>query len=845
MPAIYVPPSGHSPWVDGDASTGTPRSAVGFLSSKTREGLRSALASCALALGSAAGSAHALPLPADVPVGAGHLVVTAAGPSVRFEVRQGARVLEAWDVASALTDVTVEEASSAGRTLVVVRATGAGEHVAVLDPRPRPHVVWRGRTDLHGDPGERVADALERRDIDADGRPDLVVGQRREGVGACGEPPQLLFARALDARGVLRPVQPVVSVEGLPVLVATPSDERPRPIVPALRFTASSSVRGGEESAVALGPPFGLTDGDPATSWAEGRGGGGDGEVLRAQWGGPPITGLELRAPDAQSLPRRLIVRLDATAMVVTLPESVGAHAFVALPAPARASCVSITLADGTARTADAQLGFSEIAAFSIADERQGLEALVDLLVADASDGDRAVGWLAAAGEGSIAALAASWERLGARGRRRALRVGLALEARGADATRAQIRELRARAARDEDLDVRNDAVMALARGDDADRTMLFEVALSEPAASPLAASALARGRGLPASASASIERLTHESWDRAALRSAIAQAVMREPSWRSAITSPSLDGPSLAALALGLAEARAADVVDTSAEPIVASLAERALTSEAARTDFVTRFRIARAARTFESPGVDAWLDATARSAEEWMLRAEAVEALGARASRELLGVLLVDRYPRVRLAAARAVARRGHEIPTLVALARHDAWPLVRAYALQEIADAPGGREAMLEALRDPASAMRASALDLLRTRSAPDVDAPLIVILEDALEWPHVTARAVELAEARCSDTLGPALVRVIDRGARAEASPGHLETAQLALRVALRMGGTTEASARRAAEGPAAPAFQVLLSHPQPPCGGRATPEASTPAAATHAGVPSAL
>jgi hypothetical protein len=802
-----------------------------------------------LVLTSSARSAHALPLPAELPVGADHGVVTAAGESTHFEVRHGAgahaRVLEAWDVPFAVTDVAIEEASSAGHAVVVLRATGRGEHLTVLDPRPRPHVVWRGRVDLHGDPGERVADALERRDIDADGRPDLVVGQRREGVGPCGEPPQLLFARALDARGALRPVQPVVSVEGLPALRAIAGTERARPIVPGLRFTASSSVRGGAEDAIALGPPFGLTDGDPGTSWAEGRGGGGDGEVLRAQWAGPAITGIELRAPAAENMPRRVVLRLDGSAVLVELPESVGAHAFVALPAPTRASCVSITLADGTPRDAEAQLGFSEIAAYSIADERTGLDALVDLLVADASEGDRAVGWLASAGEGSLAALAASWERLGPRGRRRALRVGQALDARSGEATRAQIRELRARAARDEDLDVRTDAVGALARGNDDDRTMLFEIALAEPTASPLAASALARGRGLPASASGSLERLTHEQWDRAALRSAIAQAVMREPAWRSAIDAPSLDGQALAALALGLAEARVADVVDQGAEPIVASLAERALASEAARTDFVTRFRIARAARTFESAAVDAWLDETARSAEEWMLRAEAVEALGARASRELLGVLLVDRYPRVRLAAAHAVARRGHEIPTLVALARHDAWPLVRAYALSEIADAPDGRAVVLEALRDPASAMRASALDLLRSRSAPDVDAPVAQILEDALEWPHVTARAIEVAEARCSDALGPALVRVIERGARSEASPGHLETAQLALRVALRMGGSTAAAARAAAEGPALPAFEVLLSHPQPPCGGRAAPEATTPPAATHAGVPSAL
>ena len=841
MPAIYVPASAQPLRGQLDSRTTTPLGSTRFLPDQTRDWARSALASCILAASWAAVPARALPLPAELPVGSGRLGVTGVGDTTHFELRHGTAVVAAWDVPFAINDVTVEDATAAGRPLVLVRGTGRGEAAVVLDPRPRPHVLWRGRLDLHGDPGERVADALERRDIDADGRADLVVGQRREGVGPCGEAPQLLFARALDGRGTLRPVQPVVSVDGLPAMAATAAGELARPVVSALRFTASSSARGGGEDAVLLGPPVGLTDGDPSTGWAEGRGGGGEGELLRAQWAGPAITGIELRASSPETMPRRIVLRLDGAATVVNIPESVGAHAFVALPAATRASCLSITLADGTPRPPDAQVGFSEIAAFSIADTSDGLGTLVDLLVADASDGDRAVGWLAVAGESSLSALASSWERLGARGRRRALRVAQALDRLDSDSTRAQVRELRARAGRDDDLEVRTDAVMALAAGDDADRSTLLELALAEPASSPIAASALARGRGLPAGASGALDRLDAGHWDRPAMRAAIARAVMREASWRAAIDATSLEGPELAALALGLAEARVSDAVDESAEPIVASLVLRALRTEPARTNFVTRFRLARAARTFDSPEVDAWLDTTARTAEEWMLRAEAVEALGARASRDLLGVLLVDSYPRVRLAAARAVARRGHEIPTLVALARHDAWPLVRAYALGEIADAPDGRAVLLDSLRDPASAMRASALDLLRARSAPDVDEAVAVILEDALEWPHVTARAIEVAEARCSDSLGPALVSVIARGARAQASPGHLETAQLALRVALRMGGATAEGARAAAQGPAAPAFQVLLEHPQPPCGGRPD-DASR--GSTHAGVPSA-
>jgi hypothetical protein len=791
----------------------------------------------------ATSSAWAVPVPAELRAGAARITVTDTEGGARFELRRGTRRIDSWVVPNPLSDVTVEEVSSAGRTLFLVHATGSGEWVALIDARPR--VVWRGRLDLHGDPGERVADALERRDIDGDGRADLVTGQRREGVAPCGEPPQLLFPRAIDAGGALRPVQPVVAVDGLPVLTAVGAADRAPPRAAGLRFTASSSSRGGPEDAALLGPPIGLTDGDLSTGWSEGRAGSGDGEVLRAQWMGPAITGLTLHAASGDSMPRRIVLRLDSSAVMVSLPPSVGNRAFVALPMPVRASCLSITLAEGTPRSAESSLGFTEISAYSLVDEEGGLVALIDLLVADASDGDRAVDWLASTGESSLEALDSSWERLGARGRRRAMRVASALQRDGSPEARAQIRALRARAARDEDLEVRGDAIGALVRGDEGDLAALFDVAIGEPAEAPLAAVALARGRVIPGSASASLARLTRAHWDRPALRSAVARSVASVPSWRAAAEAPSLDAHGLAALALGLREARSLETASAASEPLVAALVVRALATREATDDFVVRFRLARASREVSSPEVLAWLDSTARGADEWMLRAEAIEALGARASRELLGVLLIDHSPRVRLAAARVLVRRGREIPTLLALARSDSWPLVRGYALAEIADSAEGRAAILDALRDPASAMRARALELLRTRVAPDLDVPLAGILEDDLEWPHVTDRALEVAEARCSETLGSALVRVVARGVQRDARPGHLEAAQRALYVALRFGGPTASSARAAAVGPASQTFETLLAHPPPPCGALSPAGAvpDPPERSERSGVPS--
>ncbi len=795
--------------------------------------------------------AGAAPLPADLSVeGTTHVVAEVREGRTFVELRVGARALGGWEVAGPLDEVAMEPASSAGRPVLILRGRGRGiEVAALLDPRPRPRWIWHGRTDLHGDPGERVADVLEERDFDADGRVDLLVGQRRDGVASCGEATHLLFPRALDARGQLRPVRSLVVTEGLPSLVAQAAGEGPRPRVVGARFTAASSQAGLEADASLLGPPLGLTDGDPATGWAEGRGEAGVGEVVRGQWAGPRITSLLLEGGEAATLPRRFVLALDAARFVVLVPEALGQRARVVLPEPTRASCVSIVLADERPRGDDARIGFTELAVYSVADEADGMSALVAELVAESQDGDRAVGWLAAAGPPAVLVVDDAWERLGALGRRRALRVAAAIaRAPAMDAeTLDRVRSMRRRAASDEDADVRTDAIEALRAADDAGRLALLEISLDpRQPGHEQAASALASGAGAPASSWEVLRGLLdppdagppdagppaagppdagpEEVWGRPAVRAAFALRLSTDASWQDRMRDRSTPAhpAALAGLASGLAEA----VPSSEARDVlIRSLLERAISELAAgRESFETRFRVARTARAAWSEAIDAWLLATATGAEEWMLRSEAVLALGPRASRELLATLLRDPYPRVRLAAARAVAARGSERATLMALSRHDAWPLVRAFAMGEVVDEAEGRAMVIEALRDPASAVRQRSLELLRTRGGPDVTGPVLAILEDTREWPHVTSRAIELADTQCAEDLGPGLVALVSRGARANASAPELDNAQAALRVALRLGGETAAQARRVAQtGPSAAVFASLLERTPAPCG----------------------
>src|SRR5690606_1704697 len=108
-----------------------------------------------------------------------------------------------------LLDAEVEAVALArGASVAVVRGRDETGRVAVLVAMRggRPEVVWTGRLDPHGDPGERTADVLSLEDRTGDGAVDVVVAQTREGVGLCGQPPALLHPRALDpASGELRP----------------------------------------------------------------------------------------------------------------------------------------------------------------------------------------------------------------------------------------------------------------------------------------------------------------------------------------------------------------------------------------------------------------------------------------------------------------------------------------------------------------------------------------------------------------------------------------------------------------------------------------------------------------
>jgi hypothetical protein len=706
-------------------------------------------------------------------------------------------------IAGRTTEATVERlVLSGGGAVGIVRAQGGGVQVAalVLVRRGRPSIAWTGRLDPRGDPGERSADVLEVADRTGDGQPDVVVAQVREGLGLCGPTPALLFPRALDpASGEMRPVVLRRVGDGEEVGV-TASFESPGPNGPprlrTLRMVGASSIAGMAEDARALEPPLALTDGDPATYWAEGRGGAGEGEFVLARTGiHLPIRALAVTAPPAVPglrAPRTLLLVGDhGPRLRVTLPEGPppGARLWIVPPSPMRWGCVALVLADRGGE-AVARTALAELELYTELDFERGIEGLIDVLVREDDEGDRATELLGQLGEPALRALDAAWERLGRRGRERAVRVAIA-QLRSAEEPAVAVL---VRGASDERTEVRVAAIAGLARAGELGRVRLVALARRPGAPGEDAAAVLARSEA-PFPIGPLLAALSEEGGsERPMLRAAVGRGAALAPeAARGELERWAAGAPvaARAAAALGLART-------PQAAPLARWLIEE--TFDEAET-FPDRWRLVTATAALDEPGeaIEAWLANVAEAAEEWMLRKAALEGV-ARRRPEVARRSLDDPYPRVRAAAFQSLARNEEDRMLVAEAARRDPWPLVRLAALDALAETAVGRDRLRAAIGDVAPSVRRRAIELLTRlgdRTAwPDVEARL----RDPDEWPSVLEAAVGYVDALCVEDAGESLQAVIRRGARQGAWEPDVEVAVRALRVALRLPGTTATEAR---------------------------------------------
>lgn len=703
-----------------------------------------------------------------------------------------------------------------GNNVGVIRVSdGAHEAAAIAVRRANGavEVLWTGALFLRGDPGERRGEAIEVADRDGDHHPDLVVGAYDEQIRVCGQDRVLLEPRALDPKTLaLRPVllnrlDPKRAVEKLTASAQGPQTQGP-PLLRALRPTGASSVAPGADVRAA-------TDGDLSTFWAEGRGLGGQFEFLTLRWGAPekPITALALVVPAAASgaqfsAPRRISISADqGPRLEVSLPQGVaaGQRYWVVPKAPIRSTCLTVSLDDVAASGPKVHGAIAELEAYTDLDQGGGAQALVDELIHDGPHAADAAEWLIQSQADVVPQLSAAWPSLHEIGKRRALRVVASRAAKDESAL-----ALVALATRDTDAEVAKAALAALVQQLPRSQAYLLDAARNPGRSGDEAALALARAGG-PTTLRDLLKLWAGEprAAERAAFRDAVAMAFRRGGDGSPGVVEQWVeqDAPTVQArAAASLALAKVSE-----GKPSAAHLVESSL---GLAKEFPERWRLVLAAAQLPAePKTDAWLAAVAASADEWMLRSAALDALDARqtaAAVPAAKAALQDAYPRVRARALRMLANDRESTEVLVKYARKDEWFLVRAAALGGLPDGSGARAAMLESLHDPSPVVRTAAIRALRRVRAKEVWASVEPLAMNAEEYPEVIGEGIGFARALCIDVAATTLQDVVKRGLRPNAWTADQELAFAALEALTHLAGANAKWALQRSAAPNVPA-----------------------------------
>jgi hypothetical protein len=767
--------------------------------------LRRSILSCAVlcvaSLCPADASADALPLTSTVQAGrplkalkvgvegAEPTVVTVGGRRVELPTR-GAR---------GATVESLRVGAESAVTLVRVEAAN-GLWVLLLGGRAGTAPLTSGRADWAGDPGERRMLLVEASEPDAAGARSVQFGTRYEGLTTCTGTAPLIDARSVDATTLeavvsVRPFAGAAAAQQAGVVAV--SEERPAPVLAGLDAAGSSKV---EESTRFYLPPRALVDGSRDTSWTFASG-----DFATLRWSEPKIALRELELQvtvSGSTAPISLLALADGErAMRIVLPPPpdartpVTSRLRVTPGAPLTTRCLAL-VADQLPK--GASLSISDVRAYTELDEPGSVEKLVSLLVQDGEPGAGAADLLSALGETGAVAVAARYDELSPRGKRRALRV----LARGLD--RPEVLSRVAQATHEDSTELRTQALTVLQAGGEPGRAALREL-VSEPSELGDAAAKALVAR--PGETPALLRALAApKGSERTGLRNALSQAARREPQVFAAEVDAWLSqGPS--------AQARgslAVAVANAGVGPLVLRIAEPAWGAEA--LEFPERYRFAHAlARAEASEPADGWLEREALGASEWMMRRVAFEALEARGPERARAVALklaTDAYPRVRASSLGSLARNG-DLPQASQLATQDSWPLVRAAGARALALRPEARTVLEALVGDASPRVRTEAIDALATQRATQAWPVIEPHLRERTETPEVHSAAIGYARELCLASAKDALAEAVRRALRPDASEDEARTGVLALHALHDLGGAAAADAKSLATRPEAP------------------------------------
>jgi hypothetical protein len=569
-------------------------------------------------------------------------------------------------------------------------------------------------------------------------------------------------------------------------LTAVAAPENVRPLVPLLTVQGSSAIDVNTKQPV---PTRMLLDGRgdtpwiaPAFSFATFRG------TIPAL----PLerVDLDLRVTAGAQPPVELWLLGEAgKSLRVALPP--GAQAVSVPLEPAWSSrCLAVVLGPGAQPGKPVALG--EILAFGSVDRSGGADALVGQVVRDGAEAQVAGEVLAALGVAGARALAARFEELPLRQKRRAL----ALFARALADEAVQARMLEA--ARSSEKELAEPALHLLSNAGAAGKTALRALALDGSSAGDAAAKLLARD---PAETGALLAALAHgDNAARPELRRALAFLGQRHP----AQLTTAIDGwlaqkPGVRAkVGLALALARVDALAPKVGELVALSLPEV--------QEFEDRYRLALTSpHAGQSQPLDGWLEQQALHADEWMMRHAAFAALETRLparAGELAPALSRDAYPRVRALVLGTFSRTGR-FQELEQVAKSDAWPLVRTAAIKGLTPHPESSAVLTAALEDTSRMVRAAAVDVLSTHKNASAWPAVRARLVAEGEWPVVRIAAVRFAAALCRQDAHDDLLALARGVARPDAAERDQELGLEALKAMNALGGKPAADARQIA------------------------------------------
>jgi HEAT repeat protein len=747
--------------------------------------------------------------------------VTPKSPSIPIDADR-ATLPDAIDVTTEVVPI------GAGRSIVHVRVPlrGAGGGGALA---PAWEAVFAAGVEplfakvtgwTHGEAGERAGTALLF--VDQGGTKTIAKGDIQEDLRICGEDatllhPQVLEPQTLAWRGAsLQQLSPARLGKAGHLVASLRGGARADPTL-ALLLTA-------EGASTAIGAPRSLSDGDPETTWSEGRSGQGVGEFVRFH--APhevPLTRFAITvAPKTPkpggAAPRTFYIATDSNLFEVAMPEDAwmhpGAAYDISLPDPVTTTCVALVLGDAYTRgNPRPEVTVAELSAYSAFDAPGAtLESAALALSGGGPRAEAAAGVLKRAAAAGLEATDSTYDKLDAGGR--ALAVDIAASASSCGASSS----LLVRALSDPDEVVREKARAKLEQphcGRDAVPALV--AALGFPVMR--ARSAMLLAMVAPTEALDPISKVLGQgsSRERAQLRSAFAHAATGAPGEKLAALLSAGRNPETTVELVRALEARLGDVRDAADQALDGLFA----LPSSFRTRYVLASPVAALAHVGD-PKDSARLLMLLQHDTEPVVRTRAAELAGASPETQAaLGAAARDPEPRVREAALHTVGTSGTLAGqgSAIAALRSDPWTFVRSEAAGALAVLPASSasdEALGRAVTDKVPSVRVAAIQALGGHAATAYVAPIrsrMVNEHEDIDVRLAAARALgALCDAHSADALSDYAVagasspdpNDVALGLAATAALGQIHPADLTKRLERIHGKGVRPDAERAAD-----------------------------------------